>query len=74
VGECSTISDYKDNVHWFKATSEPAYIFNLHVLDVTPGSTKTTGRLYLDPMGEKVEGGLIRARRLEYDEANRLYG
>lgn len=74
VGECSTISDYKDNIHWFKALTEPAYILNIHVLDVLPGSEKPTGRLYLDPQGEKVAGGLIRARRLDYEEANRLYG
>ncbi|HUY33390.1 MAG TPA: hypothetical protein VMV69_11635 [Pirellulales bacterium] len=73
-GECSTVSDYKDNIHWFKALTGPAYIFNLHVLDVAPGSQKPTGRLYVDPKGEKVEGGLIRAKRIEYEEANMLYG
>jgi len=73
-GECSTVSDYKDNIHWFKALTEPAYIFNLHLLDVKPGSRKPTGRLYVDPNGEKIEGGLVRARRLEYEEANKLYG
>jgi hypothetical protein len=73
-GECSSVSDYKDNVHWFKALSGPAYIFNLHILDVNPGSEKRTGRLYVDPHGEKVAGGLIRARRLDHEEAHRLYG
>ena len=33
-----------------------------------------TGRVYLDPEGEKLAGGLIRARRVDYDEVNRLYG
>jgi len=73
-GECSTVSDYKDNIHWFKALTESAYIFNLHLLDVTPGSQKPTGRLYVDPNGEEIDGGLVRARRLEYEEANKLYG
>jgi hypothetical protein len=73
-GECSTVSDFKDNVHWFKATSETAFIFNLHVLDVRPGSDQPTGRLYLDPNGEKLADDVIRARRLEYEEAHRLYG
>ncbi len=73
-GECSTISDYKDNVHWFEAITEPAYIFNLHVLDVKPGSTLRTGRVYVDPNGEKVSGGLTRARLISYKEANELYG
>ena len=26
VGECSTISEHKDNVHWFKATTDEAFI------------------------------------------------
>jgi hypothetical protein len=73
-GECSTVSDYKDNVHWFQALSEPAFIFNLHVLDVKPGSTLPTGRVYVDPQGEQVAGGLTRSRVITYKEANQLYG
>src|SRR5206468_4696834 len=63
-GECSTVSDYKDNVHWFQATSESAFIFNIHVLNVRPDSGEATGRVYLDPNGEKLKDGLIRARWL----------
>ncbi len=74
AGECSTVSDYKDNVHWFQAQTEPAFIFNLHVLDVKPGSTLPTGRVYIDPAGESLAGGLIRSRRIGYKEANQLYG
>lgn len=73
-GETSSISDYKDNVHWFKATSKTAFIFNIHVLNVTPGSKRPTGRVYVDPNGEKVSGGLIRAKRVGYKEAHKLYG
>lgn len=73
-GECSTISDYRDNVHWFQALSEPAFIFNIHVLNVKPGSQLSTGRIYVDPNGEKLKDGLIRARLVEYDEVNKLYG
>jgi hypothetical protein len=73
-GECSTVSDYKNNVHWFKALSEPSFIFNLHVLQVNPDNREPTGRLYLDPEGEKLSGGLVRARQLSYDEAHKLYG
>ncbi len=32
-GECSTVSDHRDNVHWFKATSDTAYIFNIHAIE-----------------------------------------
>lgn len=73
-GECSTVSDYKDNVHWFQALSEPAFIFNLHVMDVRPGSTLPTTRVYVDPQGEKLADGVTRARVISYKEANQLYG
>ena len=74
VGECSTISDYKDNIHWFEATSDTGFIFNIHINDVRPGSTVPTGRVYLDPSGEKLKDGLVRARKLSYKEVNELYG
>jgi hypothetical protein len=73
-GECSTVSDYKDNVHWFQATSQQAFIFNLHVMDLNPDPAQPTGRVYIDPQGEKIAGGLTRARRIGYKEANELYG
>ena len=43
--EYSTISDDKDNIHWFKAVTEPAFIFNIHVIKVRPGSKLPTGRV-----------------------------
>ena len=61
-------------MHWFQALSEPAFIFNLHVLDVKPGTTLPTGRVYIDPQGEAIAGGLTRARLIGYKEANQLYG
>jgi hypothetical protein len=73
-GGCSTISDFKDNVHWFQAITEPSFIFNIHVMGVNPASGTPTGRVYIDPEGEKLAGGLVRARLVDYDEANRLYG
>lgn len=73
-GESSSISDYRDNIHWFKATSETAYVFNIHVLSVRPGSGLSTGRVYVDPNGEELSGGLIRAPRIGYRQAHELYG
>lgn len=74
VGGVSTISDERDNIHWFKALSEPVFMFNIGVFGINP-SEGFTGRDYIDPSGgEKLEGGLIRARRLEVKEAYRLYG
>lgn len=73
-GEHSSISDYKDNIHWFEATTEAAFIFNIHVMNVNPGSAKKTGRVYVDPNGEQLSGGRIRARVLGAGEAFKLYG
>jgi hypothetical protein len=74
VGESSTISDFKDNVHWFQGVSDTAFIFNIHVDNVNPGSGKETGRVYIDPAGEKLSGGLIKARIINGGEAYKLYG
>lgn len=74
VGECSTISDFKDNIHWFQSLSEPAFIFNIHVQGINPDNQEPTGRIYVDPHGEKLKDGLIRARRIEYEDAHKLYG
>jgi hypothetical protein len=74
-GGCSTISDFKDNIHWFKALDEPAFIFNIHVYHTPEGSKKeTTGRVYLDPNGEAVSGGMIRAPKITYKESVERYG
>jgi hypothetical protein len=75
AGESSTVSDYRDNIHWFTALSEDAYIFNIHVLGLKrPGPRLRTGRVYVDPEGEKLKGGLIRAPRLGYSEVKDKYG
>jgi len=73
-GKTSSISDVKDNVHWFKAEDEPAYIFNIHVLGLKSASGKGTGRVYVDPNGEKLDDGLIRAPVVDYKKAHQLYG
>ena len=73
-GDLSTISDHKDNVHWFRAVSETAYIFNVHVTGYNPGIKETTGRLYLDPEGEKLSGGLVKAAKMSSAECHKKYG
>lgn len=73
-GELSTISDHKDNVHWFEALSEPGFVFNIHVIGYDPSIKDPSGRLYLDPLGEPVAGGLIRAKQLTYVECNEKFG
>ena len=44
-GECSTISDHKDNVHWFKASSETGFIFNVHFIGYNPENRTRQPRL-----------------------------
>ena len=70
-GTFSTVTDLKDNVHWFQAKKDESFIFNIHVMSVKPGPT---GRVYIDPDGEKLSGGRIKARKINHEEANKLYG
>lgn len=72
LGGCSTVSDHKDNVHWFKTLSKTGFIFNIHVLNIDEGVR--SGRVYVDPNGEQLSGGLIKARKIKYAEAYKLYG
>lgn len=73
VGGYSTISDHKDNIHWFEATSENAFIFNIHVLNID-AEIKRGGRVYVDPEGEKLAQGLIKAKRLTHKQAYEKFG
>ena len=72
-GEYSTVSDFKDNVHWFKATSETAFIYNIHVIGINP-EKKGGGRIYIDPEGEKLSDGRIRAKKVSAIDVIRKYG
>ena len=73
-GELSTISDHKDNVHWFKAESDVAYIFNVHVIGYDKTIKDASGRLYLDVGGEKLAGGLVKAPKMTSAECHRKFG
>jgi len=72
-GGASSISDVKDNVHWFEALTDSAFVFNIHVMGLKT-NPKSPGRVYVDPGGEKIEGGKIRAKVLDHDECTKLYG
>jgi hypothetical protein len=72
--ECSTISDHKDNVHWFKAASDAGFIFNIHVMGYNPDNPKTAARVYVDPEGERVAGGLILAKKMTSAQCHKKYG
>ena len=74
AGGVSTISDTKDNVHWFESKTEGGYVFNVHVIGYDDSLEGVKGRLYLDPDGESVAGGLIRAPKMTSRECHRKYG
>ena len=74
VGAVTTVSDNSTNIHWFKALTEPVFMFNIGVFGINPAKD-FSGRDYIDPLGgEKLKDGLIRARRIEVKDAYRLYG
>lgn len=73
-GDYSTVSDHKDNVHWFKAISETAFIFNIHINGYNPENKNVSSRVYVDPEGEKTAGGLIVAKKISSAECHKKYG
>jgi hypothetical protein len=73
-GGVSTISDHKDNIHWFKCEADIGYIFNVHVIGYDSTIKETSGRLYLDPDGEKLAGGLVKAKKMSSAECHKKYG
>ena len=73
-GELSTISDHKDNVHWFVCNTDAGFIFNAHFMGYDPSIKEASGRLYLDPDGDKVDGGLIRAPKMTSKDCHKKYG
>ncbi len=74
AGDLSTISDHKDNIHWFEAKSETAYIFNVHVTGYDPKIDGNSGRLYVDPDGEKLSGGRVKAAKMTSALCHKKYG
>jgi hypothetical protein len=73
-GGHSSISDDKDNVHWFKTISDTGFIFNIHVYNVIRRKGIKTGRVYIDPDGEQLSTGRILAKKISSQEAHKKYG
>jgi len=73
VRDYSTQSSNRNNVHWFTALSETAFTFDVIVPDLDPAHP--CGMDFIDPLhGEKLGDGTLRARRLQPDDARRVYG
>ena len=71
-GEFSTISDHKNNVHWFKANTHEAVLLNIHLRNLKNGPKKP-GRVYLNPFGKKYEGNKIMAQKLSRKKAYSMF-
>ena len=74
-GEATTISDDKDNIHWLKNTSGGrAFTLDVVASGLNPALGYAYQQFYVDPLnGERLGGGLIRTRKLGYEEATKLY-
>lgn len=59
-GTASTISDDRDNIHWFTARAPQALLLNIS-LDVDTHAPGPGGRVYLDPRAGEHANGMIRA-------------
>lgn len=72
VGSVSSISDEKDNVHWFVATTERAYTFDLIVVDLAGLAWEVHN---IDPLaGEPVGNTDLRVPKLDVATALQKYG
>jgi hypothetical protein len=50
------------------------YIFNVHVIGYDPRIEGSSGRLCLDPDGERLSGARIKAAKMTSDECHKKYG
>lgn len=75
VGSASSISDDKNNIHWFITRSDFAFTFDLIMVNIDPAFEKTYDIENIDPEnGEKISGGLLRVRKMDVEEALKKYG
>jgi hypothetical protein len=75
IGDATTISDDKDNIHWLKNIGgDKAFTLDVVVAGLNPSLDYSFKQYYVDPLGgQKTGDGLIRARQIDYTEAERLY-
>ena len=71
-GQGSTVSDYKNNVHWFTATSDTAVVLNIHVKKIQARANKPD-REYINPNGELKADGTILAPKLTKKQVDSLF-
>lgn len=71
-GDFSTISDERDNVHWFVATSDHAYTFDVIMLDLN-GEPYDIHNIDIDAAKKELNGNLL-APIIDVQTAVRKYG
>lgn len=72
-GAATSISDDRDNIHWFVAVEEPTFTLDVIVSHLDDGGPH--GRFYVDPRAaEDVGDGRLRAPILTPAQARRRYG
>lgn len=74
-GAVSSISDEKNNVHWFKARSDIAFTFDMIILNVDPAFGKSFDIDNIDPYeAEQIRPDVWRAPKLDVETALKKYG
>ena len=72
-GTWSSISDYRDNVHWLTAKSDDCYLFTCKMLSVEQG-LPLNGRINIDlKQAKKLNSMTYLAPKITAAEASRLY-
>lgn len=72
-GTWSSISDYRDNVHWLTAKSDDCYLFTCKLLSVEP-DLPLNGRINLDLRRAKtLDRGTSLAPTISAQEAREIY-
>jgi len=75
AGDFSSISDQRDNVHWFVTTSERAYTLDAIVDNLDPSRPYRFHIDFVDPENaSRARDGSLSMPRLELDECLRRYG
>ncbi len=72
-GAATSVSEHRDNIHWFVAVGGPAFALDVLVPGLHPEGPR--GRFYVDVRAaEPAEGDLLRAPIVSAGEAHRRYG
>lgn len=72
LGDASSISDERNNIHWFIANSQHAFTFDVIMLDLG-GKHYDIHNIDIRD-GEKISNGLIRAEKMDVEAALKKYG